>query len=96
MLLLLLLRRLTRRPALPPPTARSPWLWQRSQAGPSPLARCSSTGSSRDGAGAGDGERLDAARAWLAALHAQTIPWSTIGELTFSTSSGAGGQNVNR
>lgn len=53
-----------------------------------------STGTSRDGAD--HGGRLDAARAWLAALHAQTIPLETIGDLTFSTSSGPGGQNVNK
>jgi len=38
---------------------------------------------------------LQAARKWLAQLHADTIPRS-IGELTFSRSSGPGGQNVNK
>lgn len=40
-------------------------------------------------------EALQEARAWLAQLHADTIPKS-IGELTFSRSSGPGGQNVNK
>ena len=37
-----------------------------------------------------------AARAWLAKLHAEAIPLKAIGELTFSRSSGPGGQNVNK
>ena len=61
---------------------------------PPPTRCCYATGSSRDGAD--HGGRLDAARAWLAELHAQTIPLDAIGELTFSTSSGPGGQNVNK
>lgn len=40
-------------------------------------------------------EELRAARKWLAQLHAETIPKS-IGELSFSRSSGPGGQNVNK
>ena len=40
-------------------------------------------------------EELQAARTWLAQLHADTIPKS-IGELSFSRSSGPGGQNVNK
>ncbi|KAF1966768.1 hypothetical protein BU23DRAFT_421729, partial [Bimuria novae-zelandiae CBS 107.79] len=40
-------------------------------------------------------EELQAARKWLAQLHAETIPKS-IGELSFSRSSGPGGQNVNK
>ncbi|KAF9731276.1 hypothetical protein PMIN06_004977 [Paraphaeosphaeria minitans] len=40
-------------------------------------------------------EELQAARQWLARLHAETIPRS-IGELSFSRSSGPGGQNVNK
>ena len=40
-------------------------------------------------------EAIQEARAWLAQLHADTIPKS-IGELTFSRSSGPGGQNVNK
>lgn len=42
-----------------------------------------------------DDDELDRARKWLAALHADTIPKS-IGELSFSRSSGPGGQNVNK
>lgn len=41
-------------------------------------------------------QQLQAARTWLAKLHAETIPLSTIGELSFSRSSGPGGQNVNK
>ena len=41
-------------------------------------------------------EELQKARAWLAALHAEVIPLKTIGELSFSRSSGPGGQNVNK
>lgn len=55
------------------------------------------------GSGSGDGvsatvdeEELQQARAWLAALHADAIPLKTIGELSFSRSSGPGGQNVNK
>lgn len=41
-------------------------------------------------------EELKAARAWLAKLHAESIPLKSIGELSFSRSSGPGGQNVNK
>lgn len=40
-------------------------------------------------------EELQEARKWLAQLHAETIP-KIIGELSFSRSSGPGGQNVNK
>ncbi|KAF2870985.1 hypothetical protein BDV95DRAFT_607273 [Massariosphaeria phaeospora] len=40
-------------------------------------------------------EELQVARKWLEALHAETIP-KTVGELSFSRSSGPGGQNVNK
>lgn len=40
-------------------------------------------------------EELQAARRWLDELHAETIP-KHIGELSFSRSSGPGGQNVNK
>ncbi|KAH3906383.1 hypothetical protein HBI56_198160 [Parastagonospora nodorum] len=39
---------------------------------------------------------LRAARSWLARLHAEAIPLKSIGELSFSRSSGPGGQNVNK
>jgi peptidyl-tRNA hydrolase ICT1 len=53
--------------------------------------------SSRSGHGSSvDEEELQKARAWLAALHAEVIPLKTIGELSFSRSSGPGGQNVNK
>jgi hypothetical protein len=39
---------------------------------------------------------LRAARSWLANLHADAIPLRSIGELSFSWSSGPGGQNVNK
>jgi peptidyl-tRNA hydrolase ICT1 len=55
---------------------------------PAPLRRASgSAGVSID--------ELQHARAWLAQLHAETIP-KGIGELSFSRSSGPGGQNVNK
>ncbi|KAH9879817.1 hypothetical protein J1614_001841 [Plenodomus biglobosus] len=41
-------------------------------------------------------EELTAARTWLAKLHAGSIPLQSIGELSFSRSSGPGGQNVNK
>jgi peptidyl-tRNA hydrolase ICT1 len=41
-------------------------------------------------------EDLQAARSWLANLHAEAIPLKSIGELSFSRSSGPGGQNVNK
>jgi peptidyl-tRNA hydrolase ICT1 len=58
-------------------------------------------GGSGSGSGSGNGvgvdeEELQQARAWLAALHADAIPLKTIGELSFSRSSGPGGQNVNK
>ncbi|KAL1601786.1 hypothetical protein SLS60_006701 [Paraconiothyrium brasiliense] len=56
-----------------------------------PAARFASGTSSREGRP----EDLQAARKWLAQLHAETIPKS-IGELSFSRSSGPGGQNVNK
>ncbi|KAI4943662.1 hypothetical protein J4E86_009625 [Alternaria arbusti] len=40
------------------------------------------------------GDEVQAARAWLAELHAETIPFKSIGELSFSRSSGPGGQNA--
>jgi hypothetical protein len=53
--------------------------------------------SARSGNGSSvDEEELQKARAWLAALHADAIPLKTIGELSFSRSSGPGGQNVNK
>ena len=48
-----------------------------------------STGSASD-------DELQAARSWLAKLHAEAIPLKAIGELSFSRSSGPGGQNVNK
>ena len=44
----------------------------------------------------GTDEELRAARSWLAALDAEAIPLKSIGELSFSRSSGPGGQNVNK
>ena len=40
-------------------------------------------------------EELQVARKWLANLHTETIPKS-VGELSYSRSSGPGGQNVNK
>lgn len=40
-------------------------------------------------------EELQVARKWLEKLHADTIP-QNLGELSFSRSSGPGGQNVNK
>ncbi|OAG02659.1 uncharacterized protein CC84DRAFT_1166491 [Paraphaeosphaeria sporulosa] len=56
-----------------------------------PLVRFASDRSTSDASP----EELQAARRWLAQLHAETIPKS-IGELSFSRSSGPGGQNVNK
>jgi peptidyl-tRNA hydrolase ICT1 len=41
-------------------------------------------------------DELQVARTWLAKLHAEAIPLKSIGELSFSRSSGPGGQNVNK
>ncbi|KAH7095563.1 hypothetical protein FB567DRAFT_32581 [Paraphoma chrysanthemicola] len=57
------------------------------------VQRCLS--SARDSSSASD-EDLKAARSWLAGLHAEAIPLKSIGELSFSRSSGPGGQNVNK
>jgi peptidyl-tRNA hydrolase ICT1 len=43
-----------------------------------------------------DHQHLRAARLWLAGLHAEMIPLRSIGELSYSRSSGPGGQNVNK
>ncbi|KAI4634954.1 hypothetical protein J4E83_002276 [Alternaria metachromatica] len=50
----------------------------------------------RGHSGSATGDEVQAARAWLAELHAETIPFKSIGELSFSRSSGPGGQNVNK
>jgi hypothetical protein len=52
--------------------------------------------SSTTTAAAPDDDQLRAARAWLAALTPDTLPLGAIGELSFSRSSGPGGQNVNK
>lgn len=51
---------------------------------------------SRRSANSAAGDELRAARNWLASLDAETIPLQSIGELSFSRSSGPGGQNVNK
>ncbi|KAH6859827.1 peptidyl-tRNA hydrolase domain-containing protein [Alternaria alternata] len=51
---------------------------------------------SRRSASSAAGDELRAARNWLASLDAETIPLQSIGELSFSRSSGPGGQNVNK
>jgi hypothetical protein len=43
-----------------------------------------------------DDDQLRTARAWLAALNPDTLPLRALGELSFSRSSGPGGQNVNK
>jgi peptidyl-tRNA hydrolase ICT1 len=59
------------------------------------VQRCLSSASARDSSSASDDD-LKAARSWLAGLHAEAIPLKSIGELSFSRSSGPGGQNVNK
>ncbi|KAF1946686.1 hypothetical protein EJ02DRAFT_217451 [Clathrospora elynae] len=51
--------------------------------------------SARDSSSASN-DALQAARTWLTKLHAEAIPLKSIGELSFSRSSGPGGQNVNK
>lgn len=66
------------------------------------ITRCPSAvrrtlSSARDSnSNASDDDNLRTARSWLASLHAEAIPLKSIGELTFSRSSGPGGQNVNK
>src|SRR4051812_11404503 len=52
--------------------------------------------SARDRTSSASDEELQAARSWLAKLRAEAIPLKNIGELSFSRSSGPGGQNVNK
>tara|TARA_R110002003_G_scaffold68_26_gene6254 strand:+ start:4013 stop:4261 length:249 start_codon:yes stop_codon:yes gene_type:complete len=58
------------------------------------VQRCLS--SARDSSSGASDEDLAAARSWLGSLHAEAIPLKSIGELSFSRSSGPGGQNVNK
>lgn len=60
-----------------------------------PLVLRRTLASSRD-TGAASDDDLRAARSWLQGLHAEAIPLKSIGELSFSRSSGPGGQNVNK
>ncbi|KAL5121053.1 hypothetical protein ACEQ8H_000902 [Pleosporales sp. CAS-2024a] len=62
--------------------------------GPSAVVQRCRSSSARAGTAGDDDVRT--ARAWLAGLHAETIPLKSIGELSFSRSSGPGGQNVNK
>jgi peptidyl-tRNA hydrolase ICT1 len=71
---------------------------------PSAVQRCvstargesSSSGSGNNTSTAADDDALRTARSWLAGLHAEALPLKSIGELSFSRSSGPGGQNVNK
>ena len=56
-------------------------------------ARCFAT---RKGGGEADEAELAAAREWLADLHADTIRQKAVCDISFSRSSGPGGQNVNK
>ena len=56
------------------------------------LARCFA---SRNAVEA-DEDEIDAARQWLAKLDADTIRKKVVSEVSFSRSSGPGGQNVNK
>jgi hypothetical protein len=64
------------------------------------LANClavrRSFSSAREGGSGASEQDLRDARSWLAALDAEAIPLKSIGELSFSRSSGPGGQNVNK
>ncbi|CAI6338963.1 unnamed protein product [Periconia digitata] len=86
-------------PKLPAATA-----WPIFSTAPCRRRASASSKKTRSGHGSGSGsssnsnsddDQLEAARTWLGQLHAETIPRS-IGELTFSRSSGPGGQNVNK
>ncbi|KAF2738034.1 hypothetical protein EJ04DRAFT_429806 [Polyplosphaeria fusca] len=57
-----------------------------------PLRRWYATGR---GATNASEDEIQAARKWLTKLHAETVP-RDIGEMSFSRSSGPGGQNVNK
>ncbi|KAF2129884.1 peptidyl-tRNA hydrolase domain-containing protein [Dothidotthia symphoricarpi CBS 119687] len=52
--------------------------------------------SARSNLSSASDEELQIARSWLAKLHADAIPLKSIGQLSFSRSSGPGGQNVNK
>lgn len=105
--MLLLSRRLTR--CCPPPRpprlcCSASALASSASAGPRARANTTTTTSTTTLAAAASptaspndsGDALHTARTWLNELHAQTIPIAAIGELTFSRSSGPGGQNVNK
>ncbi|KAF1844069.1 uncharacterized protein K460DRAFT_368942 [Cucurbitaria berberidis CBS 394.84] len=60
------------------------------------ISNNSSSNNNNSSSSSANDDELQAARTWLAKLHAEAIPLKSIGELSFSRSSGPGGQNVNK
>jgi hypothetical protein len=77
-----------------------PWSWPSAAVQPIQIANVRQgsniSSSNSSAANNNDDEHLRAARLWLRGLRAEAIPLRSIGDLSYSRSSGPGGQNVNK